>query len=72
MNEEMMETNLKTMLETVQDQIDGDIEFIDDEGEPLAITRVQTFSEAGLLTMNKGVVVSFDNNTRFQLTIVQA
>ena len=34
--------------------------------------RVRTFAEAGVLTYNKGLVISLPDGTEFQLTIVQS
>ena len=34
--------------------------------------RVHTYEEAGVLTYNKGLVISLPDGTEFQLTIVQS
>ena len=34
--------------------------------------RVQTFSDAGVMTYNKGLVIELPDGTEFQLTIVQS
>ena len=34
--------------------------------------RVRTFAEEGVLTYNKGLVISLPDGTEFQLTIVQS
>ena len=34
--------------------------------------EVQTFREAGVLTQNRGLVLSFPNGQQFQLTIVSS
>lgn len=34
--------------------------------------RVRTFTEEGVLTYNKGLVISLPDGTEFQLTIVQS
>ena len=34
--------------------------------------RVRTFAEGGVLTYNKGLVISLPDGTEFQLTIVQS
>jgi hypothetical protein len=34
--------------------------------------EVQTFRDAGVLTRNRGLVLSFPNGQRFQLTIVES
>ena len=34
--------------------------------------RVQTFDEAGVMTYNKGLVITLPDGTEYQLTIVQS
>ncbi len=41
-----------------------------DEGSP--IKRVCSFSDAGVLSTNEGLVVSLEDGSQFQLTIVQS
>ena len=41
----------------------------ENEDEP---AEVRTFEEAGVLTMNKGLVVRLPDGSKFQLTIVQS
>lgn len=36
------------------------------------VTNVRSFYEAGLLTMDEGVVVSFTNGAEFQISLVQS
>ena len=36
------------------------------------ISNVNTFREAGVLTMNEGLVIRTDDGSEFQLTIVQS
>ncbi len=36
------------------------------------VSRVETFEEAGILTRNRGLVVTFDDGSEFQLTIVRS
>lgn len=46
----------------------------EDEGVPCEITRVDSFEEAGIMTYNKGVVLSMgpsNENAKFQITIVE-
>ena len=35
-------------------------------------TRVRTFEDAGVMTYNKGLVISLPDGSEFQLTIVQS
>jgi len=41
-----------------------------DSNAEATITGIQTYSEAGLLTNNKGIVVDLDDGSSFQLTII--
>lgn len=34
--------------------------------------RVRTYEDAGILTMNEGLVVKFDDGREFQVTVVQS
>ena len=36
------------------------------------VRRVQTFEEAGILTRNRGLVVTMTDGTEFQITVVQS
>lgn len=40
--------------------------------EDSGIARVDTFDEAGVMTMNKGLVIGLDDGTEFQITIVRS
>lgn len=50
----------------------------DDTGEEEAqtaeakVSRIRTYADAGMLTMNRGLVVRLDDGTEFQVTIVQS
>lgn len=37
-----------------------------------ALRRVETFAQAGVMTYNAGLVLSFANGAEFQITIVQS
>lgn len=44
----------------------------DDESDsPIKPSRTRTFEEAGLLTTDKGLVLSFADGSEFQVTIVK-
>ncbi len=48
---------------------EGDVnEILDPDG----IREVVTFKDAGVLTRNEGLVVTLDDGTEFQLTIVRS
>lgn len=55
------------MQELVQDLL-----ALHDPVEGPAVANVRTFEEAGILTMNAGVVVRMEDDSEFQLTIVQS
>jgi len=57
MSEKRFETKLARLLERRLDATGG---------------RVTTFGDAGVLTMNHGLVVSLPNGQEFQLTIVES
>jgi len=58
----MNEIEMETMLyETLQDQ-----EMVPE------VASVRTFEEAGVLTGNRGVVVSCTDGSEFQVTIIQS
>jgi hypothetical protein len=40
--------------------------------DELAVDSIDTFEQAGVLTLNKGLVVRLNNGQCFQLTIVEA
>ncbi len=57
MSEKRFETKLARLLERRLDSAGG---------------AVTTFREAGVLTMNRGLVVSLPNGQQFQLTVVES
>ena len=57
MSEKRFETKLARLLERRLDQIGG---------------SVTTFHDAGVLTMNRGLVVSLPGRQTFQITIVES
>jgi hypothetical protein len=57
MSERHFETTLSRLIERRLEQSGG---------------RVTTFRDAGVLTMNRGLVVSLPNGQEFQLTIVDS
>jgi len=42
------------------------------EDEDLLLSEVRTFKDAGVCTYNEGLVVNWDDDTEFQITIVQS
>jgi len=45
---------------------------VDESFDPDGIRRVETYAEAGMLTTDAGLVVTMDDGSEFQLTIVQS
>jgi hypothetical protein len=69
MNERKME---RTLLELFED-IASDEELQATFGlQVLANTQVRTFEDAGLLTRDLGIVLSLEDGSEFQITIVQS
>ena len=45
---------------------------VNESFDPDGIREVETFGDAGVLTMNAGLVVRMDDGTEFQVTIVRS
>ena len=63
MSERRFEKKLGRLLERVMDN---------SRGHDRSIDRVDTFRERGVLTSNRGLVVTLGNGQEFQLTIVES
>ena len=64
MNEKGFESRLAEILND-----EGDVkEILDPDG----VRKVATFADAGVLTMNAGLVVTMDDGAEFQITIVRS
>jgi len=57
MSEERFESNLRNLLQRVLQRSGG---------------QVHTFAETGVLTMNRGLVVTLASGQEFQITIVES
>jgi hypothetical protein len=69
MNEREME---RTLLELFED-IASDEELQTSLDHPgMANAQVKTFEDAGLLTRDRGIVLSLEDGSEFQITIVQS
>jgi hypothetical protein len=69
MNERKME---RTLLELFED-IASDEELQASLDHPgLANAQVKTFEDAGLLTRDRGIVLSLEDGSEFQITIVRS
>ena len=45
---------------------------VNESFDPDGIGSVETFRDAGILTMNEGLVVTMDDGAEFQITIVRS
>lgn len=64
MSEKGFETCLKAVL-------NGELE-LNESFDPDGVGHVEIFKDAGVLTMNRGLVVTMDDGTEFQVTIVRS
>jgi hypothetical protein len=64
MNESSLAEHLRILLE--------DETLEDTDGHEHEVRTVRTFNEAGVLTMNSGLVVRIKDGSEFQVTIVQS
>ena len=64
MNEKGFESRLAEILND-----EGDVKEILD---PHGVRKVATFADAGVLTMNAGLVITMDDGAEFQITIVRS
>lgn len=67
MTEEDLETTLLEQFENGEG-----FEFMNDDEVTVTVNDVQTFRQAGVLTNNKGLVLTMSDGTEFQLTLVQS
>jgi hypothetical protein len=44
--------------------------LLDTDGEPVTVQSAHTYRDAGVLTLNRGVVLELSDGSEFQLTIV--
>ena len=65
--EENMEEYLASVLASTSDFPIGE-----DGYQTSACMTIETFEEAGVLTSNKGLVITLENNQEFQITIVRS
>ena len=70
LGEKGMEDWLKEAIQEFVDD-DDDVMYLGESEVPVA-SRVDTFDDAGILTMNKGLIVELENGEEFQITIVQS
>lgn len=73
-SEKAFQTGLVELFNDLASSDKGDLDggmdaFVDIVGE---VSDVSTFKEMGVLTCNKGVVVTMENGSEFQVTIVKS
>jgi hypothetical protein len=71
MNEQTMQDALNALIAAVMLCINTGDE-IEPPEELEGVDSIQTFEEAGVLTMNKGLVLRMKDHREFQVTIVQS
>ena len=71
MNEQTMQDALNALIADVMLCIDTGDE-VDPPEELKDVESIQTFEDAGVLTMNKGLVIRLKDHREFQVTIVQS
>ena len=64
----MTEKGFESCLAAILNDEGGVNEILDPDG----IREVVTFADAGVLTMNAGLVVAMDDGAEFQITIVRS
>ena len=66
----------KAFVNCMQAILGGDVtgaaSAVNEAFDPDGIQGVATFADAGVMTMNHGLVVTMDDGTEFQLTIVRS
>ena len=72
MNDTELQQNLKTLLEEMSYMDTDDLDQFDMPEELVEIERVSTFDEAGVLTQDAGLVITMNDGSEFQLTIIQS
>ena len=68
---------MKTTTEIMQDVLleiisEGETDYLNRDDEVIKIKHVHTFELAQLLTKDKGLVVTLEDGSEFQLTIVKS
>jgi hypothetical protein len=69
----MTEQGFANCLQAILDgAIDGAASAVNEAFDPDGIQGVATYRDAGVMTMNNGLVVTMDDGTEFQLTVVRS
>ena len=72
MNDTELQQTLKTLLDEMSYMDTDDLDQFDMPEELAGIERVSTFDEAGVLTRDAGLVITTNDGSEFQLTIIQS
>lgn len=65
-------TEVAELLSTLLQSADAVEELTARGGDDLYVRTVSTFADAGVMTMNDGLVVELSDGREFQLTVVRA
>ena len=73
MNEHVQNQDSIITDEIVEEALEGILNGDwDTENSALEGARIRTFQQAGVMTYNKGLVITLPNGTEYQLTIVRS
>jgi hypothetical protein len=56
----------------IEDLLMEGINMMEEEYEETSVSGLRTFDEAGILTLDAGIVINMDDGSEFQITIVQS
>lgn len=62
----------QAIMELLGEQIDIQLCPDTDGEEILPVNQIETYADAGVMTNNAGIVVTLNDGTKYQLTIVEA
>ena len=72
MNATELQDTLRTLLQNLSYMDNEDLDQFDMPCELTEFERIKTFDRAGVLTRDAGLVITTDDGSEFQVTIVQS
>jgi len=60
---------IQGILSVINEHANPEIELETYNGDKMTVQNIQSFSEAGLLTQNDGLVITLENGQEFYLTV---
>ena len=60
------------LMALIDGEVDGAASAVNEVFDPDGVQGVATFEDAGVMTRNRGLVVTMDDGTEFQLTVVRS